>query len=145
MRLDEAARQFVGVPFRHQGRDPAIGIDCIGLGRCASDLCGHPFALYDRTDYNDDPAHGLLESYFEAAAASGHIVEVSDLAPGDMALIDFYGAIRHFGIVGEKLDGSLTLIHTNASVKSVTEAGLNFKWRRRIKRVYRFVESSDVG
>lgn len=137
MRLDEAARTFIGVPFRHQGRDPAIGIDCIGLGRCAADLSGHPFALHDRTDYGTDPAHGLLEGYFEAARQAGHI-EACEIEPGAMALINQKGAIRHFGIVGQKPSGELTLIHTNFSVQRVTEANIDFKWRRRIKRCYRF-------
>ena len=26
-----AARALVGVPFRLQGRDPALGLDCVGL------------------------------------------------------------------------------------------------------------------
>ena len=29
--LAEAALDFVGVPFRLYGRDPAVGLDCIGL------------------------------------------------------------------------------------------------------------------
>lgn len=34
----ERARQLVGVPFRPQGRDPALGLDCIGLVLAAYDL-----------------------------------------------------------------------------------------------------------
>ena len=34
-RIAQAARSMVGVPFRPQGRDPAYGLDCVGLAAAA--------------------------------------------------------------------------------------------------------------
>lgn len=38
--LAEAARALVGSPFRLHGRDPATGIDCLGLVGAALAACG---------------------------------------------------------------------------------------------------------
>lgn len=40
--LAQSAEQLVGVPFRLHGRDPATGLDCIGLFAAAMALAGHP-------------------------------------------------------------------------------------------------------
>lgn len=34
----QRAQSLVGVPFRFQGRDPALGLDCLGVIVCAFDL-----------------------------------------------------------------------------------------------------------
>lgn len=36
-----AARALVGVPFRLQGRDPALGLDCVGLVGAAMRAAGY--------------------------------------------------------------------------------------------------------
>jgi cell wall-associated NlpC family hydrolase len=134
MRLDVAARAYLGVPFRHQGRNPAVGIDCVGLLVCAAADCGIPTEA-DRTDYGRDPAHGYLER--QLRAAFGAPVFSPLLQPGDVVAIDFKGAIRHVAIVAERDGGGLNLIHTNFSVQRVTEAILDDRWRKRIRAVYR--------
>lgn len=134
MRLDEAARAYVGTPFRHQGRNPLIGLDCVGLLVCAAYDCGLAITDHDSTAYGRDPAHGLLEARLELAfgpPVSG------PLQPGDVVTIDFKGATRHVAIVAERAGGGLNLIHTNHSAQRVTEAILDERWRRRITRIYR--------
>lgn len=133
MRLDEAARNYLGVPFRHQGRNPAIGIDCVGLVVCCARDCGISTEA-DFAGYGTDPAHGLLEQQLDLAfgASVG-----GELQPGDVVAIDFKGATRHVAIVAERAGGGLNLIHTNFSTQCVTEAILNEKWRSRITRTYR--------
>jgi cell wall-associated NlpC family hydrolase len=132
MRLDHAARAYLGTPFRHQGRNPDIGIDCIGLIVLAGEDAGHLFPVFDRTDYGKDPVDGLLEEMLRLAFGP----PLSDMQPGDIVAIDFKGAVRHVGIVGEHPAG-LSLIHTNMAVGRVTEARIDWKWRKRIKGVYR--------
>jgi len=34
------ARKFIGVPFRHEGRDPHVGLNCAGLVLCVAKNCG---------------------------------------------------------------------------------------------------------
>lgn len=35
-----AAESFIGTPFRHQGRQPGAGLDCVGVWVCALRACG---------------------------------------------------------------------------------------------------------
>lgn len=135
MTLDEAARNYLGVPFRHQGRDTSIGIDCVGLVVLSLRDCGLPQADLDYTGYSRDPHDGVLE--FHLREAFGPPVVKATLQAGDVVAIDYKGAVRHVGVVGLHRDGGLSLIHTNFSVKQVTEAGIDAKWMKRIKGVYR--------
>ena len=53
--LADAATRLIGCPFRLYGRDPATGLDCLGLVDAALRLCGHggigpfPYALHNRS------------------------------------------------------------------------------------------------
>lgn len=134
MRLDQAARAYLGVPFSHQGRNPDIGIDCIGLLVCAAGDCGLPQVAGDSTAYGRDPVDGLLESHL--AALFGPLLPSGDMRPGDIAAVRFLGAVRHVGVVGEHPDG-LSLIHTNSAVGRVTESRIDAKWLKRIAGVHR--------
>lgn len=134
MRLDEAARRYVGVKFRHQGRNPKSGLDCIGLLKLAAIACGLPQAAGDALDYGKDPHDGLLEGRLRILF--GPPLPFSQARPGDIPAIDFKGAIRHVGVIGEHPNG-LSLIHTSTSTKFVTEHLIDFKWARRIAGIYR--------
>ena len=41
-----AARALVGVPFRLQGRDPVLGLDCVGLVGAAMRAAGYAPVSY---------------------------------------------------------------------------------------------------
>lgn len=131
MRLDEAARRYLGVRFLHQGRDPMHGIDCIGLLVLAARDCGHGLDEHDYTGYSRNPAWQVLESRLAMA-----LPEVKDLNPGDIVSLDFFGRTRHVGIIGEH-NGRMTIIHTYSRPSKVIEHGLDDKWIRRIKGIYR--------
>lgn len=136
-RLDIMARKYLGVTFLHQGRSPAIGIDCVGLVQLAARDCG--IVMPDWTDYGRNPAHGILESRLVAALGN----PIMSLSPGCIVSIDFKGETRHLAIVGEHLLGGLSLIHTASNVKHGRELGkvvehtLNETWRKRITGIYR--------
>lgn len=140
MRLDEAARRYIGVPFLHQGRNPAVGIDCIGLGQLACRDCG--LVVPDWTDYGRDPYNGLLEG--RLSEIFGAPLPLSQMRPGDIVAIFYGGALRHVGIVGERDyagESYLMLIHTDSRMGKVTEHRIDEGWmgRRRpaIGHVYR--------
>ena len=134
MRLDLAARAYLGVPFMHQGRNPSVGLDCIGLIVCAGLDGGYAFPAFDSTSYGRDPAHGLLEGHL--LAALGPALPVSDRRAGDIAAIAYAGAVRHVGVIGDHPQGH-SLIHTNTAVGRVTEARIDQKWSGRIVAIYR--------
>ena len=53
--LADAARGYIGTPFRHRGRS-RLGVDCVGLGVLAYADCGvavPDFRLYGREPHRD--------------------------------------------------------------------------------------------
>ncbi|MBV7475403.1 NlpC/P60 family protein [Pseudoxanthomonas sp. PXM05] len=131
IRLDEAARQWLGVPFAHQGRTE-WALDCVGLLVMAARGAGIP--IQDRTDYPPAPNADALDQRLQEQL--GEPVSKDGIRPGDIVTIKFNWQPRHVGIVGEH-DGRLTLIHTSFGVGRVTEHAINDAWLRRIHRVYR--------
>lgn len=131
----EAARRYIGVPFRHQGRDPAVGLDCVGLLAVSLRDAGlSHYLAHDRLGYSRDPHDGLLEKGL--AAAFGAPLPVTAMQPGDIAAVRFAGPVRHVAIVGDHPEG-LSLIHSYTSIRRVTEHRIDAKWLRRIAGVYR--------
>jgi hypothetical protein len=141
----DRARAVLDVPFQHQGRNPAVGLDCIGL--LAHSFAGTPYASHDATDYAPDPHDGLLESRLRAAFGEPVFVSPARVAvpldvlqPGDVVALRYEHAIRHVGLVGSIAYGRethLTLIHTDNMVGRVVEHRIDFKWARRIALVFR--------
>jgi hypothetical protein len=132
-RLDLAARKYVGTTFLHQGRNPEIGVDCVGLASVLVKDCGlHWLAEHDLTNYARNPNGGELERRMQAAFGP----PVKELAPGCLVTIQFYGPTRHVGIVGE-YNRRLTLIHALGVPPRVVEHGIDDKWLRRITGIYR--------
>ena len=121
-----AARALLGVPFRHQGRDPVHGVDCIGLAVLAARAIG--LNPPDRTDYPRQPTGQL------APALAGYLqpIDLADVKPGDLYLLAFAHEPMHLGIATD-----IGLLHTFSQVGRVVEHGLDAKWRRRIVAAYR--------
>ena len=129
MRQVEIARSLLGVPWAHQGRDPAVGIDCAGMLLLA-------FDVEDDTVYGRHPNEGLFEQRCEA-----HMGPPVDDEPrvGDVVLLGFgaHGAARHIGIIADYIYGGLSIIHTDSIVGKVVEHPFDDKWKRRVRAVYR--------
>ncbi|QQP96486.1 C40 family peptidase [Lysobacter enzymogenes] len=130
--LPEAARGYLGSPFRHQGRSRS-GLDCVGLVVLA--LADQGRAVADVTTYGRDPHHGLLEQHL--VETFGPAIARTDLHPGDIVAIEYSGATRHVAIVGDYPGGGLSLIHTDQTVGRVTEHRLDSRWHRRITGAWR--------
>lgn len=128
-----AARALIGVPWRHQGRDPAIGIDCVGLLVLAFGLAPER----DFTAYGRMPHDGMLERHLAAVFGAPVPNGVLDARPGDVAAMAYGRAIRHVGIVGDYALGGLSLIHTDSTLGHVTEHPLDGKWVARVRAIYR--------
>lgn len=134
VRLDIAARKYVGTVFRHQGRSPDTGLDCVGLAKQVTvDDCGLLWlAAHDLRAYARNPNGDELERRMAAAFGA----PVSEIVPGRLVTIGFHnGKTRHVGIVGE-YEGRLTLIHAYGRPPKVIEHGINDWWRRRITGIY---------
>lgn len=133
MRLDEVARRFIGVPWKHQGRNPEIALDCIGFVAAAERLLGgNP---PDRADYARHPdserLDDVLRDYF------GPPVPMDSMQPGDVVSMRGRGAVRHVGIIGRHPEGHLSLIHASTQQMRVVEQGIDARIERLIVNVYR--------
>ncbi len=92
--LAEAARALVGTRFRLGGRDPATGLDCIGLLEAAMHCCGRPVRL----------PHGYslrlldADAWLPNPAKAGFIMAAPPFAPGDAVLLRVGPAQFHLAI-----------------------------------------------
>ncbi len=103
-----AARGFEGVPWVHQGVDPAFGIDCRGLLLCVARTLGYEPKTYPVTYRRRSPAAELRAALNEEMDE----IDFSELREADVVLIKFPrdDAARHVGIIAQGLY-ERTIIH----------------------------------
>jgi cell wall-associated NlpC family hydrolase len=135
--LVQAARNYLGVPFAHQGR-AAFGMDCAGLLVLAEFDCGRVLrdvAAYGKTPWKDGLEAALVDNY--GAPVTGPIV------PGDKLLMRFRREPQHIAIATDYFLGGLGIIHTRSDLARgiqrgrVVEHRLDERWASYIVRVYR--------
>ncbi len=110
------ARRYIGTPFRLHGRDPAHGVDCVGLvallyGRINDAPIGYSMR-------NAQGARWLIEMDRFAARRTDGL-----MAPGDIVLMHVGPAQYHLGIWTG--DG---LIHADAGLRHVVETPGDIPW-----------------
>ncbi|MCZ8173188.1 MAG: hypothetical protein O9272_15745 [Brevundimonas sp.] len=106
--LARAAEALLGRPWRLHGRDPATGLDCIGvlgaaLGPTARLPTGYPLRLRQLGAWLPDPA------------ALGFAPAGDPVQPGDVVLIRVGPAQHHLAIAGHP-DG---WVHAHAGLRRV--------------------------
>lgn len=126
----DVARSLIGVPWKHQGRNRNVAIDCVGLLIIA-------FDTEDTTAYARDPANGALEARLKYHFGEPVGSSADDAQAGDVVLMRYGKVPRHVGIIANGIDGRLSLIHTDSNVGRVVEHALDEKWKRRVCGVYR--------
>lgn len=112
MRIAAEARGMIGAPFRLQGRDPALGLDCIGLALVALERAGHCVAAPD--------GYGLRmgeELRARAWLTAAGLCEVTDVAPGDLILVHS-GPFQLHLMVATHEGG---FVHAHAGLRKVVE------------------------
>lgn len=115
---------MVGAPFRPQGRDPATGLDCVGLVWAA--YAAAERRLVRPVGY---PLRGWSRERVEAGlAAAGFCVGVDTARVGDVALIVHPARQYHLGLLGSE-----TLIHAHAGLRRVVEAPLDAPARAAVR------------
>lgn len=126
-----AARQCLGTPFRHQGRQVGVGLDCAGVAIHVARAIG--VAHLDVSGYGRTPAHGQLEQALEDQPCLERVPSPSDRQPGDLLLMRFARDPQHLAICAGE-----TILHAYESVGVCCEHRLSRGWAARIVRVYRF-------
>ena len=110
-KLGDAARAFVGTPFRLQGRDPATGLDCVGLVLASLAQVGVRLDL--PADYR--PRRRSFAIPEVALANAGLIAATGPRAGGDILLLHTAPAQAHAAIAH---DGA-TIVHAHARLGRV--------------------------
>ncbi len=133
----EAARGWIGTPYRHQASVKGVGCDCLGLLRGVwRELMGEepesppPYA----PDWSEATGAETLRDAF-----ARHLTPVvlDGIGPGDVALFRMTrcGPAKHCGIVAER-DGVPTLIHARQN-RRVQEEVISPFWRARLAYAFR--------
>jgi cell wall-associated NlpC family hydrolase len=132
-----AARGMVGVPWIHQGRNPKLGIDCVGLMLLAYGM------TYDYRTYSTHPHNGLLEAQLQLAFGVAPRLEypnfrVVDLRLGDVLAMTYSKGrvVRHVGLVGDYVHGGPSIIHTDSEIGAVVECRIDDAIFQRIHKVF---------
>lgn len=133
----EAARRWIGTPYRHQCSVRAVGCDCLGLVRGVwRELYGaEPAGLPAYTpDWGEVAGR---ETVLETAAAFLRPVADAALAPGHLLVFRWRAGMvaKHLGVA----TGPDRFIHAWEAA-GVCEVSLGIHWRRRIAAVFSFPE-----
>lgn len=136
-----AARSYLGVPFRHQGRSRETGVDCIGLAECsARDVEIMREEEFSRA-YGRVPRSSLLEQGLGSRCVE---IAVADARDGDIYLLTFKGQPQHVAIAATDADGATrTMIHalrTESGVNRVVVEETLQRWGSSIVAAYRIPE-----
>jgi cell wall-associated NlpC family hydrolase len=120
----QAARKHLGTKFRHQGRKPGVGLDCVGLLVCVARELGIPYTderCYSRMPNGVTLMDRLLESCDRYA-------EPGDAKVGSVLVFEFLGPEwpQHVGIRTDR-----GFIHTYGRIGKVCEHGYDAEWQAR--------------
>jgi len=127
-KLIHSARNFMGVPFVHQGRS-IEGVDCAGLLILAHRECG--LEAPDMGGYARTPNGNELRTHIETANV---IARSTYSTPGAIVLFRFKNEPQHVGLSTGK-----TLIHSFSQVGKVVEHNWDDIWIRRIVCSYKHI------
>lgn len=88
----ERATALIGTRFRAQGRNPASGLDCVGLVICAFDLSPVELPRYRLTDGDWDGIERALRPWFDRC--------MGNTRPSDVVVFRMPRCF-HFGVLGK--------------------------------------------
>ena len=158
----QAARAWLGTPYRHQASVKGEGADCLGLVR---GVWRERFGAEpeDVPPYSPDWAEvGAAETLLDAARRWMARVPLSAMRPGDVLLFRMSPgcAVKHCGILSEvggaetppspaarilpPVGGECRLIHAYWG-RAVVESWMGPWWRRRLVAAFRFPAAKEVG
>lgn len=135
-----AAREYLGVPFVHQGRSKQ-GVDCAGLILCALQDCGWEAQGLTAvlTEYGRMPDTGTVKEALMQECVS---VEFEDLQVGDLVGFGWRvgsGEAVHLAIVTDVQPEQTLILHNHYLMgnRKVSEHGLDDTWQGRMVAAYR--------
>lgn len=122
------ARECLGTVFRHQGRIPGVGMDCVGVVI----HCWHGLGLprYERADYGRNPHPARMCAELDRMLEPLSIPEAD---VGDVLHMAWGRQPQHLAVIST--DG---LIHAYEGAGRVVEHAFDATWRGRVRAAYRF-------
>lgn len=129
----DTAREYLGTPFRHQGRS-ALGVDCVGLLVLVAQRLKVPH--YDQPNY-ERRTTGLrfINKFREAGFSQRRLI---DRKPGDVIVFRELRETCHVAILAEGALGHETIIHSYASRRRVVEEPYLPQWIDKTVGCYSF-------
>lgn len=109
--LSTAARQFIGVPFRLHGRDPAVGLDCVGLVAAALAAMGRTPSVPNSYALRNSNIDSLLKF----ASSNGFGASSDTVRPDDLIMV-LPGPAQFHLLVAEH---ESSFIHAHAGLRRV--------------------------
>lgn len=133
VRFVAAARDMIGVRWKHQGRSRR-GIDCGGLLVWCIQTVDR--IAYDPKGYTRLPYRHSLEATLQQNM--GNPLEPGEIRYGDVAVFAWNSVDpNHCGIVGDYVHGGLSLIHAFAINGEVVESPIDVSMTSMLREVYR--------
>jgi cell wall-associated NlpC family hydrolase len=134
-----AARSTLGVRWRHQGRDPELGLDCAGLIVWVGWETGHLPRDFDVSGYRRTPDGRTLQA---ALRANARQKSWPDWKPGDFVLLRELGGTWpcHLGFLVERAGSDEpNMIHSWARIhRCCVEVRFEKSWQRCLVGLYSF-------
>jgi hypothetical protein len=133
LQIVQEARSWLGRPFRHQGREWAHGVDCVGLViKIQSAL--DPSWEYDVTDYRREPKQQEFIQNFRDLMVEKN---PADRLPGDVLLMRDRRFTCHC-VVYDVNSSEEYIIHSYALRRKVVEEPLSAEWKNNITHCFEF-------
>jgi len=137
-KIVEAARSFIGAPYRHKGRN-RFGIDCWGLVVLSGRKADVSYA--DSMDY---PSRPTFKDTFRIVQCILTAVPMSNLAHGDVVAINAPAHANHLGIVEIDEYNIMWIIHACQRSKMVVRQQVDFRFAQKFNRVYSYTSILEV-
>jgi hypothetical protein len=132
----EEAKTWIGVPFRHAGRN-RLGLDCAGLVAKVAHEVG--ISTFDSIDYPKRPnPHDFLRGIGQEMQR----IPKSEAGHGDVMVFAEPRHPCHCGIIEVDAQGQLWIIHAYALARKVVREHLTGERLKRARLAFRYVEPS---
>ncbi len=123
-----AAAACVGARFRLQGRDPEIGLDCVGLILWCARQCELPVSHVP--DYTLTSRAEAMEPHL-LLAGFRQLTDLREL-PGDVMIFQMPGGMSHVAVCSAQ-----GMIHADMRFRRVVEHRVDACWRERLIALWR--------